>query len=80
MADGLIDTTVDVSETCAISVVFTEIVAVVDSDGVTWEVLISSACAESCGTKSSHNVSNAVMNADLSINLLITLPPCRHYV
>jgi hypothetical protein len=35
VADGVIDITVEVSETWATSVVSTEIVAVVDSDGAT---------------------------------------------
>ena len=52
-----------------------EIVAVDVSDGATWTVLISSAWAFSCGNKNKHKVSNAVMNADRSINLLINLSP-----
>lgn len=43
MAVGLTDITVEVSEICTNTVVFTEIVAVVDSIGATWTVLISSA-------------------------------------
>ncbi len=80
MAVGVTDITVDVSETCATITVSTDIVAVVDSEGAAWTVFISSAWAESCGTNISHNASSAVINADLSINLLITLPPCRHNV
>ena len=49
-------------------------VAVVDSEGVTWTVLISSACALSCGNRNRHRASNAVMNADLSINRFISFP------
>lgn len=52
-----------------------EIVAVDVSDGVTWAVFISSACAASCGNIISHNARIAVMNADRSINLLINLSP-----
>lgn len=75
MAVGVTDIAVDVSETWATSVVFTDIVAVVDSEGVTWTVLISSACAVSCGNSSSHRASNAVTKNDLNINLFISLHP-----
>jgi len=63
------------TEVCAITVVSTDIVAVVDSEGATWTVLISSACAASCGNSINHRDISAVINADLSINLLINLSP-----
>jgi hypothetical protein len=64
--------------TVALSIVTVDpadIVTVVDSEGATWTVLISSACAVSCGNNISHRVSSAVINADLIINRLINLSP-----
>jgi hypothetical protein len=75
MAVVVTEITVDVSEVCAITVVSTDIVAVVDSEGVTCTVLISSAWAASCGDIINHRAKSAVINADLSINFLINLSP-----
>lgn len=52
-----------------------DIVTVDVSEGATWTVFISSACAVSCGNNIKHKVNNAVINADLSNNLLINLSP-----
>ncbi len=65
------------TEVCTITVVSTDIVAVVDSEGVTWTVLISSACAVSCGNSINHRASSAVINADRINNLLINLSPLQ---
>ena len=80
VADGAMDITVDVSDTCATSVVSTEIVAVVDSDGVTCAVFVSLAWANSCGNNKSHRNKRPVIKPDLIISLLIPFPPCRLYV
>ena len=63
------------TEVCTITAVSNDIVAVFDSEGVTCTVLISSACAVSCGNIINHRARSAVINADLSINLLINLSP-----
>jgi hypothetical protein len=52
-----------------------KLVAVDVSDGGVWTVVISSACAVSCGNSNSHRAKSAVINADLSINLFISLHP-----
>ena len=62
-------------DVCATNVVEESIVAVDVSEGVTCTVLISSACAVSCGNIINHSARIAVINADLSNNLLINLSP-----
>ena len=63
------------TEVCAITVVSTDIVTVVDSEGVIWTVPGSSAWAVSCGNITNHRNSIAVINADLSNNFLINPSP-----
>ena len=62
-------------DVCTINVVEEFIVAVDVSDGVTWTVVISSACALGCGNKNKHRTKNAIINADRSNNLLINPSP-----
>jgi hypothetical protein len=63
------------TEIFATTVVSTVIVTVLDSEGVIWTVLVSSAWAVSCGNNISHRNNNTVINADLSINCLINPSP-----
>jgi hypothetical protein len=62
-------------DVCTTIVVEESIVTVDVSDGVIWTVLISLACAASCGNINSHRVKSAVINADLSNNFLINPSP-----
>jgi len=62
-------------DVCTINVLEESITTVDVSEGATCTVLISSAWAVSCGNNIKHRAKNAVINADLSINLLINLSP-----